>query len=305
MKIFLIFNSNIKKLTKEDFAEYSQITQLWFSTCDIEYLPGNLLDLLPNLEIISIQSCKIKYIDANIFDNHPNLKVAKFNSNINIDCWYDSVSGNDGPGKVSFEEMKKKLKHALLQPMLPMSLAADLKAYLNDPDTKDYFIHFDGAPSIKVHSFILKSRSSKLKEMLDESEFRFDEYSKEDFEKVIECCYTEEIAGDYDVLKLLQIANDLEIPIVKKFAIENIDKVKLNKDNAFEVMKLSLEIGDKKLQRESFMEVKKSMPEVNFKYKWAGDVKKLEAIVKAKEIMEQKIEMAKKQAKEEFIKMIM
>lgn len=114
LQLMMISHAQITKLTKEDFAEYSNLTQLWIQHCNIEYLPGNLLDHLPNLEILAIQSCRLKYIDPEIFENHPNMKVVKFNNNLNIDEYYDSISGDiDG---ISFDEMKETLAYGLTTP---------------------------------------------------------------------------------------------------------------------------------------------------------------------------------------------
>jgi hypothetical protein len=308
MKILLIFNSKIKKLNKEDFAEYSQITQLWWSTSEIEYLPGNLLDLMPHLDIISFQSCKIKYIDSNFFDNHPNMKVAKFNSNTNIESWYDTVSGNTGAGKVSFEELKKIIREKCKPPKnyetyhkLPANFFSNLKFFLANEDTKDAIIYIDD-DEIKLHKIVLQIRSKKLNEMImNDEELRFDEFKVETFKQLIKYFYNDQLSEDWDMFELMKIAEKLELDEVKKFAMSYLDKVKVNEDNALKMIELGKEIGSKKLQDNAFTEIKKMLKEKELKDEWADDVEKLKSIFEAKQKMEEEIMLAKAKFDEMFL----
>lgn len=306
MKILLIFNSNIKKLKKEDFAEYSQLTQLWFSTIEIDYLPGNLLELMPNLEIISFQSCKIRYIDSNFFDNHPNLKVAKFNSNINIECWYDTVSGNEGG--VTYDELKKVVEKKCQPPLdyetyfkISRKLSYELKNFLMLEDTKDAIVKIN-ENEIKVHKILIQLRSPKMHEMIkNNEELRFDDFKLETFNDFINFLYHDELNDKSDMFELLKIAEKLENLDVKIFAMKNLDKMKMTQDNALKMLECGKELGNRLLQDNAFKKIKKMLPEKKLKDEWVDDVEKLKNILDAKQKMDEEIQKAKEKFDQLFL----
>jgi Leucine-rich repeat (LRR) protein len=94
-----------------------QLIELYIYGGDIEYLPGNLFEQTPNLEIVSFSSCKIKFIDSNILDCLHKLKHVSFSNNINIDAIYRTDYHGDSPKyKATLEELKQELKSPELKP---------------------------------------------------------------------------------------------------------------------------------------------------------------------------------------------
>lgn len=307
LKILLIFNSDITKVTKEDFAELSMITQLWIANCNIEYLPGNLLDLMPKLEVFSIQYCKVKYIDAEIFDSSPNLKAVKLNGNSNIDEFYVDGSADGG---ISFEELKAQLKSYKITPprnydtyhCLPKKLAGNIKSMLANDGAKDVTITIDGE-KFTAHGFVLAARCSVLALMIKNGKgISLDGIKKEVFSEILKYFYTDELPSrDTNMVDLVKAAEVLQLNHLKAYGLQHISELNVTQDNAVDMIGLAIEIGSKELQDNAFKEVKKMFPEKKLKDEWAGDVEKVKKILEAKTKMEEEVKNAHEKFDQLFI----
>lgn len=310
MKILLIFNSEITKVTKEDFADFPAITQLWIANCNIEYLPGNLLELMPKLEVFSVQTCKVKYIDPEIFDNHPHLKVIKLNGNANIDTFYIDDSMPSTTLSLSFDELKEELTSTKLKPpcdyetydRLPKKLSGAIKSMLGNDDFKDVTITVDGAV-FKAHGFVLVARSPAFAFMLKNGkEIALEGIKKEIFSEILKYFYTDEFpCVKVDMVDLIKAAEVLKLEELKRFGLQFLDVLNVTQDNALDMMSFGIEIGSKKLQDNAFDEIKKLLPEKKLKEEWVDNVAKVKEILDAKAQLDEEIKKAHEKFDQLFI----
>jgi hypothetical protein len=107
MKIFSIYNSNLKVVTKSDLAEYKNIERIGFCDNQIEYLPGDLFEGFTNLEIIRFYENKLNLIEPNILDGLENLKAAMFTGNSLYTKMFSKESGYQS--NATLEEVKDEL----------------------------------------------------------------------------------------------------------------------------------------------------------------------------------------------------
>ncbi|CAG9807464.1 unnamed protein product [Chironomus riparius] len=65
MKIFSIWNSSLKNVSRNDLAEDKNIEKIGFCSNEIEYLPGDLFEEFYNLEEVSFSGNKLTIIEPN------------------------------------------------------------------------------------------------------------------------------------------------------------------------------------------------------------------------------------------------
>jgi hypothetical protein len=310
MQIFLVFNAKITRLTKDDLKQFTGIRELWFSSCDIEYLPGDLFEHLPDLEIVSFQTCKVKYIDAELLDCLPNLKVAKFNSNASIDCYHDSVSSISGNAGITLDELKEKLRGAKLRApegyetydRLPKGITADLKTFLARDDFKDFTVTVDDE-DFRVHRFMLVARSRVFAEMIKESpeaqQLTLVDVDRDIFEVLLRFIY-DDVMPDVTTkgFEIFKGANRLGLDRVAAYAIRNMS-LSVNEDNALDMLICGRRYGNCELKDNAMVEIRKMFPGKEVKDELANDTEKLSKVMVAKKKMDEAI----KKAQEEFEKM--
>ncbi|KAG5667675.1 hypothetical protein PVAND_015647 [Polypedilum vanderplanki] len=308
LEIFLIFSAKITRFNKEDFRQFKGIKELWISSCDIEYLPGDLFEYLPDLEILSIQNCKVKYIDAEILDNLPKLKVVKFNSNTNIDCYFDSISNVSGNNGITLDEIKEMLKNPKLkapahyrkqQHLMPKSIIDDLQKFIKNEESKDFTIVVNGG-EFRVNKFMLAARSKVLMEMIynnaDSQQLTLDiDYVV--FKVLLEFIYEDVLPEDAEEngFEIYKAAKQFELEKLANHAILNF-QMPINAENALEMLIFGKRFENVKLMENSFAEIKKMFPDKELKDELKEDDEKIVALIEAKKKMEETI----KKAKEEF-----
>ena len=107
MKIFSIWGSNLKVVTKSDMAEYRNIERIGFCSNQIEYLPGDLFEGFTNLEEIAFKGNKLELIEPNLLDGLDKLKNINFKSNPAYSKCYSLLSGCQS--NATFQEVKDEL----------------------------------------------------------------------------------------------------------------------------------------------------------------------------------------------------
>ncbi|CAG9811196.1 unnamed protein product [Chironomus riparius] len=107
LKVLNIFNSKLKKISKEDIAEYRNLEQFFCQENEIEFLPGDLFDGFVNLIYVTFWGNKLKVIEPNILDGLVNLKHASFQKNVNYNCYYSTYP--IFPHGISLADMKAEL----------------------------------------------------------------------------------------------------------------------------------------------------------------------------------------------------
>lgn len=303
LKILLIYGAEITKLAKEDFEEFTQITQLWFANSSIEYLPGNLFDHMPLLEMIEFSNCDISFIDPHIFNRLANLKVVKLKNNRHINVIYDSVSGIQD--SISLIQLKRKLLITRVNPSvtyktyyhIPYKMAADLKCLLNDESFKDVTIDVNGV-KFMAHRFILAARSSyfaeKIKADPNVTTIKLHGVWQRTFEEILHYIYTGYLSfpgTKIDMVDLFHASILLGLDELKQHALNELE---VTTTNAVYWLSIANKNGHKILQQKAFEKIKETLPDKVLKPEWAEDTSKIEAVLKAKGDMEWKIFKAKK-----------
>lgn len=305
LTILLVFNSDIRKLTMDDFEGCGQLKEIWFNGIKVEYLPGNLLNHMPDLEIVSIQSSMVKYIDTEILDDLPKLKVAKFNKNDGIDAFYDSVS-NTG---VSLEELKEKIKAAQPPPDYPVyirinkDLLSDMNNFIRIEKYKDFTISV-GDEDFKVHKFILASRSTILADMIYNNPsavtLKLADMKKEIFKDVLNYIYHDKLMDiNTNAFEIFSAACRFGLEKLKIHAIRNMT-AQITPDNALEMLFYGNGFKNEKLTKKAFEEIKKMIPGRQISEELIDKPEKVKLILNAKKAMDEKI----KAAQEEFEKLL-
>ncbi|KAL7012445.1 hypothetical protein ACKWTF_014858 [Chironomus riparius] len=321
LQILLVYNSNVQKLKKDDFLGCEQLKELWLNSLNIEYLPGNLFHHMPNLEIVSVQSCKVKYIDNDILDHLKNLKVAKFNSNEQINAFYDSVSLKTSDG-ISLEELKQMFKKLSppnyydlseyfeadkLDPVQPTndyladSVIADIKKFTENEKYKDLTVIVDG-DDFKVHKFVMAARSSVFADMIyknQQSTLELTDLRKEIFQDILIYIYSDELPEiNNNAFDLFSAACRFDIDVLKKHAISKMTSG-VTAENALDMLICGKLYGNESLKKNAFDEIKKMFPDRELSEELTEDTEKLKKIIDAKMVMDEKI----RQAQEEFEQM--
>jgi FtsZ-binding cell division protein ZapB len=89
LRAIIITQSVLPELTKNDLKGYDCLTMLTITSCNLEYLPGDLFENTPNLERVNFSQNQIRYIANNILDPLKNLKFFDLRSNPSIDAVYN------------------------------------------------------------------------------------------------------------------------------------------------------------------------------------------------------------------------
>lgn len=320
LQILLIYNSDIKKLKKNDFEGFGQLKQLWLSGLQLEYLPGNLLHNMPNLEIVSVQSCNVKYIDADILDNLPNLKVAKFNLNLAINAFYDFVSSKK-IGGITLKELKQKIKEIgppsgydvseytettvenqikcskrKNKPM-PYSVFADIKDFVANEKYKDLTISVDGE-EFKVHKFVLAARCAVLADLIYKNQqetLELTNVSKEIFQDILTYIYNDTLPDiNNNGYNLFLAACQFDLNVLKKHVIWNMT-TEVTAENAVEMLIYGKLYGNETLEKSALDKIKEMFPDRELSDELIEDTEKLKKIIQAKKVMDEKIKLAKEE----------
>lgn len=271
-KILQIYNSKINSIEREDFVEYSELLNLSLCKNDIEYLSGDLFNDMKNLQIIWItDSKKLQIIEPTILNGLDNLKCINFSNNLCIDMFYDSIKerGNSKLHEIKYEffekfskspwkkmfEINRRLKNEIIE----------LKNVIRNEKFKDFVIVV-GHKEFKVHKLLLTIHSPVLAEMIenniDAECLNLVDISEEIFQEILNFIYTDELpkSANVDFMHLLAAAGRIKIEKLKTFAVEKLIP-KINDENAFEILNLSIKYECKDLQRKAFEVIKNMIGE--------------------------------------------
>lgn len=309
MKILLIYGADITKLTKEDFREFTQITQLWFSNSFIEYLPGNLFEYMPKLEMIEFSNCNISFIDPHILNCLANLKVVKLKNNRHINVIHDSISGIKD--SISLMDLKRKLITTRVNPPvtyrtyyhIPHKMSFGLKAIMNDDSFKDVTVDVNGEKFL-AHRFVLAARSpyfaEKIKAEPNALIIKLHGLWKRTFEEILHFIYTGSLSSSWnkiDKVDLFHASILLGLDDLKNIAMNELEVTTIN---AVYWLSIANKNGNKILQQKAFEKIRETIPDKLLKDEWADDTSKIEAVLKAKGDMDWKILKAKRRMKKEI-----
>ncbi|KAL7013127.1 hypothetical protein ACKWTF_015208 [Chironomus riparius] len=78
LKVLIISNSKLKKISKNDLCEYKNLTELMCSNNEIEFLPNNLFENNKNLEVINFSGNQLRVIGPKILNGLEKLKHVNF-----------------------------------------------------------------------------------------------------------------------------------------------------------------------------------------------------------------------------------
>ncbi|KAL7012790.1 hypothetical protein ACKWTF_015051 [Chironomus riparius] len=309
MKVLFIFNSKLKKISKNDLIEYKHLVRFHSERNDHEYIPGDLFEDFKSLEWISICGSKLKIIEPNILDGLENLQVVRFLQASLFDQLY-SIYPEHG-GNSSLDEFKDKLLKTFLtndlqtiknylnklQNLSQKGLFGDLKAYIKDDSSKDIKIHIDDR-EFHVHKLLLTIRSPPIAEILrnnpEAANLNLVDIPVDIFETILKFLYTDELPADEDqnFMQLFVAANRLQIKELKNFAATEISN-RINAVNAMDIFNMSHKYDQEELRKKSFEEVKKMYPKIEFKDEWASNPEKVVKIIEGYKKMEEEIRKQK------------
>ena len=109
MKILWILNSKLKKICRDDLAEYKNLEEFRFNFNEIEFLPGDLFEGFQNLKAIEFCRNKLQIIEPNILDGHDKLQFIDFRENPNYRMFHSEYRGNTESNKAHFAIFKHDL----------------------------------------------------------------------------------------------------------------------------------------------------------------------------------------------------
>lgn len=107
LEILYIESSQLKKITKDDLAEYRNLREFFCTRNEVEFLPGDLFEGFKNLERICFMRNRLKLIEPNILDGLERLKAVSFILNPKYNICYSTI-----PlvySNASLEEIKEEL----------------------------------------------------------------------------------------------------------------------------------------------------------------------------------------------------
>ncbi|KAL7023514.1 hypothetical protein ACKWTF_012649 [Chironomus riparius] len=332
MKIFSIWNSSLKNVSRNDLAEYKNIEKIGFCSNEIEYLPGNLFEEFYNLEEVSFSGNKLTIIEPSILNGLTKLKVASFENNPAFTkCFIDSPRNKSNAtlqevkdelfvrfyrdyknvedllkAGLKIEEENRVLKESIeiLRTEIEdqkngakKSIQSDIKRFLQtDESFKDFRIQIDDQ-KLSVHKILLAAQSPTFAEILknnpDVENLNLVDIPVDIFEKILHFLYTDEFPHkETNFFDLFAVAGKLKIEALKDFAAEKIISM-INKENAMDILKLSNKYEHKKLKLEAFLKIKKDHPKIDFKDDWIKDVDTVINIIKGYKTKEEAIRKAK------------
>lgn len=308
LRFLKINTSQLQKVEREDFKEYSQLKGIDLSDNSIEYLPRNLFADINGLQYLNIGSkryCSLKIVDPSCY-NWYNLKY--INLYPCIEKQFDSTSSYN---KTSAWDVKKEIQEKFDTPSwrqifsinqqlqeenqnlkqkvekLDTGLSSDLVKIIQNEKFKDFTVTVNGE-DFKVHKLLLAARSSTFAEMIETNtgSVNLTDISTEIFREILKFFYTDELPQSSDVnsFELYSAAGRFNIEKLKNFAAEKlIDKV--NAENVLEVLTLGNAYGNDNLRKRSLEEVEKMFP--NKKFKAELKVEKLKALLEVKKQQEE------------------
>jgi len=176
IKVLCINNSKLKKINKNDLAEYRNLETFFFEQNELQFLPGDLFEDFPNIEWISFFGNQLEIIEYNILDGLTKLKFVCFTLNINYDKCYSVYPEYDS--NASLEEVKSDLlekfysRHKILKNLrdsqkILVKEKKELKAENDKLKGDNEFLAGFGKKLYKAN-LELENSEKKLKEEIEE-----------------------------------------------------------------------------------------------------------------------------------------
>lgn len=111
LRILRIVNTPIKSINRDDLDGYECLRDLEIVGTNINYLPGDLFDHTPLLEVMNFKRNKIKFIEERIIAALIHMKYIDLTHNININVKFDRIHSTDSVDKncVSFGELESAI----------------------------------------------------------------------------------------------------------------------------------------------------------------------------------------------------
>lgn len=267
LKKFEIKNSNLMRIVRGDLKEYARCKQLHFSNNQIIFLPGDLLDDCNELDVLCFGKNKIQKIGTDLYNK---LKYLKY---VNLS---GSISRRDEMSPEKTSDAKSKSGNGIY---------GDLNKIIRSDEFKDFTI-LVGEEKFKVHKFLLAARSQVLADIIKNNIhaecFNLVDISVEIFREILKFIYTDELSNDnIDFLHLFKAAEKLKIQNLSKLTIEKLI-MKVNAENAFEMLTLSNKFNNEELRKKSFDEIKKFLGNESIDDRLAQKTDILEEIIKCK-----------------------
>ncbi|KAL7013172.1 hypothetical protein ACKWTF_015232 [Chironomus riparius] len=163
------------------------------------------------------------------------------------------------------------------------NFCADINAFIQDDTNKDFQITIDDH-EFPVHKFLLAARSPTLAELLKNNpeveNLNLVDISIETFEIILKFLYTDELPGDDETnfLHLFAAAGKLKIEKIKKFSAQKL-LLKVEAENALELLNLSNKYGHDELKKAAYEEIKKNYPKMVLSDEIVENGEKVEKLV--------------------------
>lgn len=332
-----IWDSTLKKVTKDDLADYKNFERIGLCGNKIKFLPGNLFEGFKRLEEVAFNGNQIELIEPNILDGLTNLKIVDFEKNpaytkcySNLPGWISSATLQDVKDELfvrfyrdrnnindllKVEEENLALKRSVNELLEKIDVqnkkcSKDMQSEIgnfikNDKLFKDFNIQINDQ-QFSVHKILLAARSQTLADILsnnpDVENLNLHDIPEEVFEIILHFLYTDEFPKENNVnfLTLFMAAARLKINMLKDFAAKKLLKI-IDAKSAFTILKLSNNYNHDELRQAAFVEIKNDHPKIEFKDDWANDPELVRKIIDAFKLKEEAV----RKAEEEFKKLIL
>ncbi|CAG9807390.1 unnamed protein product [Chironomus riparius] len=312
LKNLVIYNSKLKKISKNDLIDYRNLEIISFVENEIEFLPGDLFQHFKHLSIINFKGNKLTLIEPNILNGLEELKMVNFSENPRYENFFSiypvhnpnatleevknelyekfysrydflqDLKNSEEHLKLKNNQLKKKMENMLTN-HLTYDVTADFKNFIRDENSKDFKIIIDDQEFL-VHKFLLIIRSPTLGDILrnnpDVESLNLVDIPIPIFEKILKWFYTDELAFENksSALPIFAAAGRLKLKKLIDCAAEKLlDQV--NPENALEILNLSAKFQKYELKKKAFEEVKKKYPNFKFRDELLENPDKLKFII--------------------------
>lgn len=120
LQVLKISNVPLNSISKADFEGYECLKDLIIIGTNIQFLPGNVFESTPNLEVINFKGNRIKHIDERIIWSFSRMKYIDLTENVNINVKFDRIHGEDhsvGGFCVTFGQLENEIKTKCMPPL--------------------------------------------------------------------------------------------------------------------------------------------------------------------------------------------
>lgn len=266
-----IIECGMLSITREDLKEFELLVSLDLSNNKLKTLPDNLLEGMFQLRRISFAENDLESFSSAVLKPvSETLEFADFRRNKNISEWFES------PHHSTFERLCETID-ALCQPTDKSLKTIAVKAASQSRAFESQFLSGKFSDitfctvnkKYNVHKNILAAQSpifDRLFEECDEIIYRYQNdifpfISDHVVEEFFRFFYTGSIKYSANVMELLAMSVDFDVPILHSLCLTTIEE-NMDKDNALEMFDYAVEKNHPKLKRAAFEILKTNHPEV-------------------------------------------